>query len=82
MTLEERVARVLAEHAYVPSGLRGVSRCACRMPFYGMPHAHRAHVAAEVAKALGLREDRYTNLYEWPPRERVRFVTDWQEVES
>lgn len=87
MTPEEQVARVLAEHAYVPSGLRGVSRCACRMPFHGMPHAHRDHVAAEVVKALGLREERaIVNAFKpgdrWHLRNEVRLVTDWREVES
>lgn len=43
------LATFLAEHAYKPSGLRGVSSCACGEKFGGMPHLHRAHVAELLA---------------------------------
>lgn len=51
----ETLAEVLAEHAYVPSGLRGVSRCACGVQFHGMPHDHRTHVAAAILARFDVR---------------------------
>ena len=55
---EDIAAKVLGEHAYVPSLARGVSRCACGEQFHGMPHRHRAHVAAAlVATGLGVVAD-------------------------
>lgn len=53
--LADTITTVLAEHAYVPSGLRGVSRCACGEPFHGMPHDHRRHVASMLAVLLAVR---------------------------
>jgi hypothetical protein len=39
------LAMLLRDHAYVPSGLRGVSKCACGLACHGMPHEWRNHVA-------------------------------------
>lgn len=52
------IAILLNDHAYVPSGLRGVSRCACGLACHGMPHEWRNHVAEVLATQVAERERR------------------------
>lgn len=93
MSASEQIAAVLAEHRGREVGIYPgpfVAKCSCGTAITGeYPgdawDAHRAHVAAVVIEALGLREEmesfRDGHIVSGRSATHVRLVADWREVE-
>lgn len=87
-----QVADVTWEHAFHAGALGAPASCRAEgcdwthpwdRPTHEMMREHNAHVAAEIIKTLGLREERkLRQLVDGDDAWEARLVTDWREVEQ